>query len=332
MHKLNSRLILSATTFLGVMLIASLQPASGQRTISSIGDYSVEALIELSLRDGKWRINPSTMKTFLEAEQVDRELQVDRMRMESERIRDQISKLEQELKERAEIEQMIDNIALEGGFSAQHVDSRISEINEQILQYKVELRGQEFRRMTATEQLHELQADDGQKAETDPVMAELRRILELEMNSLERVERMYAAAAVPEREVQNAQARIGEVKMRMLEREEELQASSRDPRVQLLSEDILTSTLAIAELHAKVEELQKGADRIIDGRKQMNALKQAIRLHPISQSAYDTLKLKQLQLEHDLFESEIKLDRILMLSKKLQERQQSEDDQESSDN
>lgn len=331
MLKVNSKFVLQVTTLCGAALMASLPSAYAQRTVSTMDDYSVDAMIELSLKDGKWRINPSTMKTYLEVERVDRESQVERQRLESARVREQINQLDQQLKERAEVEQAIDDIAMEGGFSPQNVDARISELNEQILQLKVELRGQEFRRTIATEQLQQLQANDDQQAETDPVMVELRRILELEKKSLERIERMYAAAAVPERDVQEGQARIGEIKMRMLEREEDLNASSRDPRIQLLNEDILTSTLAIAELKAKVDELQKAADRFADGRRQMNVLKNRLRVQPVSQSAYDMLTHQQLKLEQDLFQSEIELDRIITLSKKLQERQEAEGQQESND-
>lgn len=226
-----------------------------------------------------------------------------------------------------DFEHKIALLTLRAGTTPDGLSDQVATLSSLITQWRVELAGREMRRTTATERLSVIESQNEENIGKDPVIGELKKIYALEAQNLDRVTQLVESAVTSQSELRKAEETIAEIRVRIIEREEQLKSSKDNPQLQLLNEEILSTTLEIADLRARISAAQKTLDNLLDVNREVNELRQRNEGLGDHRSFEEALSARLFELEQDRLDVELELARLEKLKKTFENRSKGENDE-----
>lgn len=155
--------------------------------------------------------------------------------------------------DRAEVYRAIRDL----GVHAESVPQSIQQLEKMRAEFEIELAGREARREGVSVELESIVTQIKADQSSDPVLSQLRTLLELRRRDLERVKTLHDQGVVSQTEFGTATAAVAEAELRVIEHEQAMRDTSGDLFVTSLKSDLVSVTVDIAELRAKVVSIQK---------------------------------------------------------------------------
>ena len=191
-----------------------------------------EALLELSEQS----LRPLHMKLAVLQEEVDL-------------ARDRVSELQQK-------DEALHAQAGQQDLDRDAVMARLKDVRDEQGMLRMELAMQNARRIAVEEQIAEITDKTAKLAETDPVLEELRRVVEIRRGQMDRIQTMSENGVAPADEVAEYKERLVMAEMQLAERRQQLPATIGEGVAAELNKQLYQINIEEAERAARLDALE----------------------------------------------------------------------------
>jgi hypothetical protein len=146
--------------------------------------------------------------------------------------------------------------------SAAGIQSAVASLEEERQRLELDVLGKNARREALEEQIAVQSERAAKKVEEDPVMAELRKVVELREDQLKRLEEQHTAGMAPRADLDEAMARLAELRAKLLERRQQATIEAGGEVLATFNRELLTLSVDLREMNARLEFVNKRLDRL----------------------------------------------------------------------
>ena len=168
-------------------------------------------------------------------------------------------------------------VADRADISAAGIQAAVASLEQERQRLELDNLGKTARREALEEQVAVQSERAAKKVEEDPVMAELRKVVELREGQFKRIEEAHAAGMAPRGELDEAMARLAELRAKLLERRQQATIEAGGEVLGAFNRELLTLSVDLREMNARLEFVNKRLDRLRQAMELLDPLERAER-------------------------------------------------------
>jgi hypothetical protein len=155
-----------------------------------------------------------------------------------------------------DLEERVRTITGRSDVTLSKVGATLPKLEEQRETLRLEVLGKQARQDALAASIEKLAKAAAERVETDPVAAELEKVVQARQQSYERTAQLHQTGNVSESELAQARAVVAEARAKMLERREAVKESSGGDLLGGLNRELATLSIDIAEGTAKLKAVE----------------------------------------------------------------------------